>query len=44
MLRATRSINSYRVLRDLRRDTALFREHEDAAVDGVNLLVFVFVR
>ncbi len=43
VLRATRLINSYRVLRDLRRDTALFREHEDAAVAGVNLFVFVFV-
>jgi voltage-gated potassium channel len=43
VLRGTRLINSYRVLRDLRRDTALFRKHEDAIVAGVNLFVFVFV-
>ncbi len=43
VLRATRLINSYRVLKDLRRDTALFRKHEEAVVAGVNLLVFVFV-
>ncbi len=43
VLRATRLINSYQVLKDLRRDTALFRKHEEAAVAGVNLFVFVFV-
>ncbi len=31
------------MLRDLRRDTALFRKHEEAAIAGVNLFVFVFV-
>ncbi len=43
MLRATRLINAYRVLRDLRRDTVLFRNHEDAVIAGVDLFVFVFV-
>lgn len=43
VLRAMRLINSYQVLKDLRRDTALFRKHEEAAVAGVNLFVFVFV-
>jgi voltage-gated potassium channel len=43
VLRGTRLINSYRVLRDLRRDTVLFRKHEDTIVAGVNLFVFVFV-
>lgn len=43
VLRALRLIHSYQVLRDLRRDTAFFREHEEAVLAAVNLLVFIFV-
>lgn len=43
VLRSLRLLHSYHVLRDLRRDTAFFRAHEEAVVAGVNLLVFIFV-
>jgi len=43
VLRALRLIHSYQVLADLRRDVAVFREHEAAIVAGVNLLVFILV-
>jgi voltage-gated potassium channel len=43
VLRALRLIHSYQVLRDLRRHTAFFREHEEAVLAAVNLLVFIFV-
>ena len=43
VLRALRLMHSYRVVHDLRRDTAFFRHHEDAIVAAVDLLVFIFV-
>ena len=43
VLRALRLIHSYRVLRDLRRDIAFFRDHEAVIVAAVNLLVFILV-
>ncbi len=43
VLRALRLMHSYRVLHDLRRDTAFFRHHEDAIVAAVDLCVFIFV-
>ncbi len=43
VLRALRLMHSYRVLHDLRRDTAFFRDHEDAIVAAVDLVVFIFV-
>ncbi|PQO22718.1 ion transporter [Rhodobacteraceae bacterium WD3A24] len=43
VLRALRLIHSYHVLRDLRRDTAFFRRHEDTVLAAVNLFVFVFL-
>ncbi len=43
VLRALRLIHSYQVLLDLRRDIAFFREHEQAIVAAVNLLVFILV-
>lgn len=43
VLRSLRLLHSYHVLRDLRRDTAFFRAHEEAVVASVNLLVFIFV-
>ena len=43
VLRALRLMHSYRVLHDLRRDTAFFRQHEDAIVAAVDLCVFIFV-
>ena len=43
VLRALRLMHSYRVLHDLRRDTAFFRRHEDAIVAAVDLCVFIFV-
>ena len=42
ILRALRLIHSYQLLRDLRRDSAFFRTHEDAVIAAINLLVFVF--
>ncbi len=43
VLRALRLIHSYRVLRDLRRDTAFFRDHEHTIIAAVDLFVFIFV-
>lgn len=43
VLRALRLVHSYHVLRDLRRETAFFRRHEEALVSAVNLAVFIFV-
>jgi len=43
VLRALRLLHSYHVLRDLRRETAFFRHHEDVIVACVNLFVFVFL-
>lgn len=43
VLRALRLLHSYHVLRDLRRETALFRRNEDVIVSCVNLAVFIFV-
>ncbi len=43
VLRALRLLHSYHVLRDLRRETAFFRHHEDVIVSCVNLAVFIFV-
>ncbi len=42
LLRALRLVHSYHLLRDLRRDSAFFRQREDAIVALVNLLVFIF--
>jgi len=43
VLRSLRLLHSYHVLRDLRRETALFRRNEDLIVACVNLAVFIFV-
>lgn len=43
VLRAMRLLHSYHVLRDLRRETAFFRRHEQVIVACVNLAVFIFV-
>ncbi|MGD1879074.1 MAG: potassium channel family protein [Kiloniellaceae bacterium] len=43
VLRALRLLHSYHVLRDLRRETALFRRNEEVIVACVNLFVFIFV-
>ncbi|WP_425091877.1 potassium channel family protein [Tropicimonas sp. S265A] len=43
ILRGLRLGHSKYLLRDLRRDWRLFREHEDAMVACLNLIVFVFV-
>ncbi len=43
VLRSLRLLHSYHLLRDLRRDTAFFREHEETVFASVNLLVFIFV-
>ena len=43
VLRGLRFLHSYHLMRDLRRDNALFRRHEDAVLAAVNLFVFVFV-
>ncbi len=43
ILRGLRLIHSYHLVRDLRRDSAFFRLHEDAVLAAVNLFVFVFV-
>lgn len=42
VLRALRLIHSYHLLRDLRRDSAFFRRHEDIVIASVNLFVFIF--
>ncbi len=43
VLRALRLLHSYHVLRDLRRETQIFRRHEDVIVSSVNLGVFIFL-
>src|SRR3546814_16621781 len=43
VLRAMRLVHSYHVLRDLRRETAVFRRNEELIVACVNLAVFIFV-
>lgn len=43
VLRAFRLLHSYHVLRDLRRETSLFRHNEDTIVAAINLGVFVFL-
>lgn len=42
VLRTLRLLHSYHVLRDLRRDTALFRRNEEVIVSAFNLTVFIF--
>ncbi|MGY6634748.1 MAG: potassium channel family protein [Alkalilacustris sp.] len=42
-LRALRLVHSWRVLRDLRRDTVFFRNHEQGIIASVDLLAFLFV-
>jgi len=42
VLRSLRLVHSYHLLRDLRRDAAFFRRHEDPILAAVNLLVFIF--
>lgn len=42
LLRALRLVHSYHLMRDLRRDWGLFREHEDTVISAINLLVFIF--
>src|ERR1043166_8888553 len=41
--RALRLLRSYHLLRDLRRDSRWFRQHEDIIQRAVNLLVFIFI-
>lgn len=43
ILRGLRLLHSYHLVRDLRRESAFFRRHEDTIYAGVNLFVFVFV-
>src|SRR3546814_9138636 len=43
VLRAMRLVHSYHVLRDLRRETAVFRRNEELIVACVNLAVFILV-
>jgi voltage-gated potassium channel len=43
ILRGLRLLHSYHLVRDLRRESAFFRRHEDAIYAGVNLFVFIFV-
>ncbi len=43
VLRALRLLHSYHVLRDLRRETPMFRRHEEVIVSSVNLGVFIFL-
>lgn len=43
ILRGLRLLHSYHLIRDLRRDSAFFRRHEDKLMAGMNLLVFIFV-
>ncbi|HKL70473.1 ion channel [Salibaculum sp.] len=42
VLRVLRLVHSYHLMRDLRRDSLLFRRHEDTFVAALNLLVFIF--
>ncbi|WP_412505488.1 potassium channel family protein [Roseovarius sp. SYSU LYC5161] len=42
VLRALRLVHSYHLLKDLRRDSKVFRQREDAILATVNLVVFVF--
>ncbi|CAN5437943.1 potassium channel family protein [soil metagenome] len=41
--RALRLLRSYHLLRDLRADSAWFRQHEDIVQRTVNLVVFIFI-
>lgn len=43
VLRGLRLVRSYHLLRDLRRESLFFRQHEDAILAAVNLFVFIFV-
>lgn len=43
VLRGLRLIHAYHLLRDLRHESQFFRQHEDAILAAVNLLVFIFV-
>lgn len=43
ILRGLRLLHSYHLIADLRRDSALFRLHEDTFLAGMNLFVFIFV-
>ena len=43
ILRGLRLLHSYRLVRDLRRESVFFRQHEQAVLAGVNLFVFIFV-
>ncbi|WP_461471142.1 potassium channel family protein [Pararhodobacter sp.] len=43
ILRGLRLLHSYHLIRDLRRDSDVFRRHEDVFLAGVNLFVFIFV-
>ncbi|MEZ5750763.1 MAG: ion channel [Paracoccaceae bacterium] len=43
ILRGLRLLHSYHLIRDLRRDSPLFRRHEDKVMAAVNLVVFLFV-
>jgi voltage-gated potassium channel len=43
ILRGVRLLQTYRLVRDLRRDSEFFRQREDMVVAGVNLFVFIFV-
>ena len=42
VLRSLRLIHSYHLMRDLRRDSLVFRRHEDTFIAALNLLVFIF--
>ncbi len=43
ILRSFRLFQSYRVLRDLRQETAFFRRNEDVIVSIINLVTFIFL-
>jgi voltage-gated potassium channel len=43
ILRGLRLLHSYHLIRDLRRDSDLFRRYEDVFLAGMNLFVFIFV-
>ncbi|MBB4264606.1 potassium channel family protein [Roseospira visakhapatnamensis] len=43
ILRSFRLFQSYRVLRDLRRETAFFRRNEDVIISVINLVTFIFL-
>jgi voltage-gated potassium channel len=42
VLRVLRVLHAYRLLHDLRRESLVFRRHEDAILAAVNLFVFIF--